>query len=191
MTSRDDLLDAMRRLALAKGFPATSVDEICERAGVSKGSFYHHFSSKNELGVAALEAYFGDVVAAFTQGPWTEVEDPVVRLAAFMSHAGEVCVGPVMANGCLIGSFALDLAESWPEVRASLSTMFAAVRDFVAGVVAAAADHRGRAIDSAAFGDQFITVIEGSIVLAKARADPTVPQRQMALLGQHLELLLA
>ena len=40
---RGALVAAMRRVALSKGFAATTVDEICERAGVTKGSFYHHF----------------------------------------------------------------------------------------------------------------------------------------------------
>ena len=181
----------MRRVALTKGFPATTVDEICELAGVTKGSFYHHFASKDDLGVAALESYFQDVVAAFSQGEWTAIEDPVARLHAFVAHGGDVCVGPVMAYGCLIGSYALDLSTSWPDLRERLSTMFAALRDFVANLVREAAAARGVAIDAEAFGDQFLTVIEGSIVLAKAHAEPTMPKRQMALLGQHLELLLA
>ena len=180
----------MRRLALAKGFPAATVDEICETAGVTKGSFYHHFEGKDDLGAAALESYFSDVVGAFTGGVWTEVEDPVDRLQAFMAHAAEVCTGPVMTYGCLIGSFALDLAESSPQLRERLSTMFAALRDFVAGVVAAAAQDRGRAVDAGLYGDQFLAIVEGSIVLAKAHADPDVPRRGLGLLAEHLDLLL-
>ena len=49
---RTALIDATRRLALLKGFPASTVDEICELAGVTKGSFYHHFESKEALGNA-------------------------------------------------------------------------------------------------------------------------------------------
>jgi TetR/AcrR family transcriptional repressor of nem operon len=181
----------MRRLALAKGFPAATVDEICEMAGVTKGSFYHHFASKEELGVAALEAYFTDVVATFGAGDWAQIEDPVLRLHAFIAHAAEVCTGEVMRYGCLIGSFALDLAESWPDLRERLSSMFGDLRDVVAGLVADAARERGRTVDASRFGDQFLAVLEGSIVLAKAHNDPSAPQRGLVLLGEHLDLLLA
>jgi TetR/AcrR family transcriptional regulator, transcriptional repressor for nem operon len=187
---RDSLIDAMRRLALSKGFPGTTVDEICEMAGVTKGSFYHHFDSKDDLGTAALEAYFADVVAAFGGGPWVHVTDPVMRLRAFMANAIEVCTGPVMTYGCLIGSYALDLAESSPQLRGRLSEMFGALRDVVAGLITEAAQHQGRKVDAQAFGDQFLAVLEGSIVLAKAHADPSVPRRGLALLGEHLDLLL-
>ncbi len=180
----------MRRVALSKGFPATTVEEICELAGVTKGSFYHHFQGKDDLGVAALEAYFADVVAAFGDGEWSHVEDPVARLQAFMAHAAAICTGPVMISGCLIGSFSLDMAESSPDLRARLSTMFAALRDVVAGLVTDAAESRGRVLDAGLFGDQFLAVLEGSIVLAKAHADPGVPRRGLQLLAQHLDLLL-
>lgn len=180
----------MRRVALSKGFPATTVDEICHVAGVTKGSFYHHFASKEELGVAALEGYFDDVVAAFTTGAWTEVEDPVLRLQAFVAHAAEVSTGPVMTYGCLIGSFALDLAESSPDIRLRLAEMFTAIRSFVAGVVTDAAAHRGREVNAEGLGDQFLAVVEGSIVLAKAHADPSAPHRGLTLFGQHLDLIL-
>ena len=187
---RAALVDAMRRVALAKGFPATTVDEICQVAGVTKGSFYHHFASKEELGIAALEGYFADVVSAFSTGEWTLVEDPVLRLRAFVAHAADVCTGPLMTYGCLVGSFALDLAESSPEIRERLAEMFTTLRLFVAGLVEQAASQRGRHLDAGRLGDQFLAVVEGSIVLAKAHADPSVPRRGLGLFGEHLDLLL-
>lgn len=190
-THRTALVDAMRQLALSKGFPATTVDEICERAGVTKGSFYHHFGAKDDLGLAALQAYFDDLVAAFTGGDWPQAEDPVTRLRQFVAHAADVCTGPVMANGCLMGSFTLDLAESSPQVRQHLSTMFGALRDLVAGLIADAAAHSGRQVDAPSLADHFIAVAEGSILLGKAHADPAIPRRGMEHLGAHLDLLLA
>lgn len=182
----------MRRIALSKGFPAATVDEVCEMAGVTKGSFYHHFASKDELGLAAVESYFDDVVATFGSGDWTGVDDPVARLRAFIAHAADVCIGPVMVYGCLIGSMTLDMAESAPELRERLSQMFAALRDVVAGLVAGAAVATDRAaeVDPAQFGDQFLAILEGSIILAKAHGDTMVPRRGLVLLGDHLDLLL-
>lgn len=190
-THRTALVDAMRQLALSKGFPATTVDEICERAGVTKGSFYHHFGAKDDLGLAALQAYFDDLVAAFSGGTWPQAEDPVVRLRQFVAHAADVCTGPVMANGCLMGSFTLDLAESSPEVRKHLSTMFGAFRDMVAGLITEAAEHSGRSLDAASLADHFVAIAEGSVLLAKAHADPAIPRRSVEHFGAYLELLLA
>ncbi|MEL7207989.1 MAG: TetR/AcrR family transcriptional regulator [Actinomycetota bacterium] len=179
----------MRTLSLAKGFPATTVDEVCAQAAVSKGSFYHHFATKEEMGAAALDRYFGDLVEALTTGPFTDVVDPVDRLHAFVEHAGVVCSGPLLRNGCLLGSFALDLAESHPEIRSKLASQFDTLAAFVAGLIDDAAGAAGIEVPAAALARQFLAVIEGSIVLAKAFADPGQLTAGVGLFADHLRLL--
>ena len=51
--SKTKLLRAALRVIRAKGYAATTVDDICHQAGVTKGSFFHHFKSKDELALAA------------------------------------------------------------------------------------------------------------------------------------------
>ena len=52
-TARTKLLDAALRLIRTKGYAATAIDDLCHAAGVTKGAFFHHFRSKEELAVAA------------------------------------------------------------------------------------------------------------------------------------------
>ncbi len=51
--SKTKLLNAAMSVIRAKGYAATTVDDICHAANVTKGSFFHHFKSKDELGLAA------------------------------------------------------------------------------------------------------------------------------------------
>jgi TetR/AcrR family transcriptional repressor of nem operon len=55
--ARPKLLDAALSVIRTKGYSATSVDELCAAAGVTKGAFFHYFKSKDELGVAAEELW--------------------------------------------------------------------------------------------------------------------------------------
>ncbi|MGH2670894.1 MAG: TetR/AcrR family transcriptional regulator, partial [bacterium] len=55
--SKARLLDAAERLMLAKGFEATTVDEICGAAKLTKGGFFHYFHSKEDLGRQLLERF--------------------------------------------------------------------------------------------------------------------------------------
>ena len=82
---RRDLLEAAATLFLQQGFDATPVDEIVARAGMSKGLFYHYFSSKQELLAALREQFiqqFHDrVQSALEQAPHN---DWVARLACWI-----------------------------------------------------------------------------------------------------------
>lgn len=180
----------MRSLTLSKGFPATTVDEVCAEAEVSKGSFYHHFATKEDIGNAALDEYFGELVAALTSAPAPGDAEAIDRLRAFVEHAGVVCSGPLLTNGCMLGSFALDLAESHPEVRAKLSDQFTALADLVAGLITDAATEAGIQLPATRLAQQFLAIIEGSIVLAKAHADPQILGSGVALFADHIDLLL-
>ena len=66
-TARPDakakLLDAALSVIRIKGYSATTVDELCAAAGVTKGAFFHHFRSKDELGVAAAD-YWSETTGA-------------------------------------------------------------------------------------------------------------------------------
>ena len=188
--NRAKLIDAMRTLSLTKGFPATTVDEVCTEAQVSKGSFYHHFATKDDLGQAALDGFFDELVLALTTGPFAADEDPVERLRRFVTHAGVVCSGPLLTHGCMLGSFTLDLAESHPDMRDKLSQQFSTLASYVADLIRNAGDDAGVALPAEELAQQFLAVIEGSIVLAKAHADPNIVNSGLALFANHLDLLL-
>ena len=79
--ARDKLIDAAHATVRYKGFSATSVDEICVAAGVTKGAFFHHFASKEALAVAAAGAWT-DIAEQriFTLPDWVRIADPLDRL---------------------------------------------------------------------------------------------------------------
>ena len=69
-TSKGKLVQAARNLMLAQGYPITSVDDIIKAAGVSKGSFYHHFNSKEDLALTAMHEFLADGAALMMDGPF-------------------------------------------------------------------------------------------------------------------------
>jgi TetR/AcrR family transcriptional repressor of nem operon len=184
------LIRAMRDLALTKGLPATTVDEVCERAGVTKGSFYHHFVGKEEIAEAALQGHFDDLHTALTTGEWTTSTDPVHRWRAFVANAAEVCAGPVLADGCLLGLFSLELADQAPRVREQVTGMFDRLRAVARESIAQAAVAKDRQLDADAVAAQFMVVLEGASLIAKAHDDRTVASRAMVFFGAAVDHLL-
>ena len=82
--SKTKLLGATLNAVRAKGYAATTVDDICQAAGVTKGSFFHHFRSKDELAVTAAR-HWGETTEEFFAGaPYRRFADPLDRLLGYV-----------------------------------------------------------------------------------------------------------
>eukprot|EP01042_Synura_sphagnicola_P034642 gene34642-44415_t len=83
--ARTRLLEAARDVIRAKGFAATSVDDLCRAAAVTKGAFFHHFASKEALGVAAAEFWTQEVTPFFAAAPYHQPADALDRVLAYVA----------------------------------------------------------------------------------------------------------
>lgn len=171
-TAREKLIESATGLMLAKGFAAATVDEICAAAGASKGSFYHFFDSKESLGLATLDAVFTRMVERLRNGPHTDIEDPVEQAFAFLDHVDRVA-HELWGDGCLVGSFALDVGESSPAIRAEVSRLFSDLKRGLAEWFQPLCTGRGGSDGrcGAELAEHFVEILQGSIVLAKAHDD--------------------
>src|SRR4051812_41078530 len=82
--TRARLLDAARYLFWEKGYAATGMAEILERAQANSGSFYHFFSSKEALLLAVLEAYLEGLDPVVIQPAFLREHDPIKRIFAIL-----------------------------------------------------------------------------------------------------------
>ena len=174
---REKLVKAAYKLVLRKGLSATRVDEICREAGVTKGSFYHHFESKDDIASALLEDFFNKLAGALSEGGWTQVPAGRARLAALLDHSVEIAKGPLLRKGCIMGILTVDTAEVNHALRKDLGIRFNAVVDLVAPVFEAALKDSGvkpkaAKAESVSLSRQFVAVIEGGILLGKATSNP-------------------
>ncbi len=166
--TRSRLLDAGRSLMLARGYHATTIDEICAGAAVSKGSFYHFFPDKESYGLALLERFYREGVARVRTGRYATILDPRGRLDAFMEHVERIAPA-FWQHGCLMGAFATELAESNPTIHARVAALF---DELVAGVTPLFQAVVGDRAEGAAFAEEMLMMLEGSIILARAHGDP-------------------
>ena len=166
--TREKLLTSGHDLMLARGYSATSVDDVCADAGVSKGSFYHFFGSKEEFGLAVLEAFHRQGVHRVRAGDYVRMDDPVERLRGFFDHL-EAIAPEFWAEGCLLGTFAAELGETSPAIHARVAELF---DELVAGLtpvfLAVVRDEE----EAAALAEETLVVIEGAVVMARAHDDP-------------------
>ena len=189
--TKEKLLDAAQRLMLAKGFAATSVEEICDKAGLTKGSLFHYFDSKEELGKATLERFCQTMQGHMREASFHKEPDPRKRLYAYLDFMIATSKDPSMPNSCLLGNFSQELSETHPAIRSCCAEQFhtwskALKQDLDA---ARAKYLRRSSLDTGSLAEHVIAVMEGSLILAKAKQDRRVIERSLRHLKRYLESL--
>lgn len=127
MTSRDSrelLLQAGMELFLERGYSATGLQDILERAGVPKGSFYHYFGSKEEFGLAMLDRYATQALGVLEQhlsDDGDREKRPLLeRLRGYYEAQAEALTTCSCRQGCLMGSLGDELANVSEAIRAAI-----------------------------------------------------------------------
>jgi TetR/AcrR family transcriptional repressor of nem operon len=190
--SKERILAAAKELFLARGYAATTVDAICEKAELTKGSFYYSFDSKEDLGLAVLDWSLRRSVQMLASGPHVRITDPVEKAFGYLKHL-EKCSPDLWSAGCLLGSFALELADTNSRMQQAVAGMFQAVADnFAENLQPIAAECAGKHARAASeLADTLLGLVEGSIILAKAHRDPTRIPKVIRGFRRSLEILIA
>lgn len=160
---------AARTLMLRQGYSATTVDEICEAAGVTKGSFYHFFKTKEEMGLATVEDYYLEGSEKLLHGEFEEIPDPVERAFAFLDHTEELSRA-LWADGCLLGNMVVEMTEENPSIRAKVADLFDEVIRAFTEILRPLADPDG-GLSATDLAEQLLSIIEGTIIVGRAYGD--------------------
>jgi len=189
--ARTRLLDAAMHVIRAQGYAATSVDDICREAGLSKGAFFHHFESKDDLAVAAAGHFSEMAVRLFAGAPYRELADPLDRLRGYIDFRTAILEGPIAEFTCLLGTMVQEAYDTHPAIRRACDTYLGVnIADIAKDVAAAKAlyapDAEWSAESLAAYTQ---AVLQGAFILAKAKGGPAIARDCVAHLRRYIEQL--
>src|SRR6202789_751447 len=102
--SKTRLLNAALHVVRAKGYAASTVDDICAEAGVTKGSFFHHFKSKDDLALSATAHWDAMTEGFFAGASYHQPDDPLARLLGYIDFRSEILRGDLADYTCLLGT---------------------------------------------------------------------------------------
>jgi len=190
--ARAALLDAAVAIIRTQGLHATTVDRICEAAGVTKGAFFHHFASKEELAVAAAEHWSATTGALFAAAPYHDHADPADRVFAYLDFRASLIAGAPAEYTCLVGTMAQEAFDTSPSVReACAASIFGHAATLEADLAAAlAASAAAGDVSAASLARHTQTVLQGAFVLSKAANDPAVVFEAIHHLRRYLGCVL-
>lgn len=183
------IIDAARKLIYARSYADVGVAEICETAGVQKGSFYHFFPSKRDLTLAVLDAHS----AAFRQQIFEKAFAPDIPPLARVERFGKLYyefqkqlmreAGCVL--GCPVGNLANEMSSHDEIIRAKVSGIF---HGFQAALQAVLKEARKAgdlpAVNIEATAQAMLAYFEGVVMLAKTQNDPEVLRKLLPTMAQ-------
>jgi TetR/AcrR family transcriptional regulator, transcriptional repressor for nem operon len=184
-------LDAALHVIRAKGYSATRIEDICEAAGLTKGSFFHHFKSKEDLALEAARYWADTTSAFFSSAVYRTVADPVERLLAYVDFRKAILQGDLPDFTCLAGTMVQEVYGTHPEIREAcnkcISDHAATLQPDIEEAMRKRNIHSTWTAESLALYTQ--AAIQGAFVLAKAKHGSDVAIACMDHLRRYLELL--
>src|ERR1700686_3234356 len=189
--TKTKLLNTSLNVIRAKGYAATTVDDICHAAGVTKGSFFHHFKSKDDLALSAT-AWWGEMTESFfASAPYHQSEDPLERLLGYVDFRGEILRGDLPDYTCLLGTLVQETYATHPDIRAAcdkgMSTPLAIITRDIGYAKKLYAPRASWSAESVGYFIQ--AVLQGSFIFAKAKQSPKAVSESLEHLRRYLGTL--
>jgi TetR/AcrR family transcriptional repressor of nem operon len=189
--ARSKLLDAALSVIRTKGYSATSVDELCGAAGVTKGAFFHHFKSKNELAVAAADYWSEMTGALFADAPYHNHADALDRVLAYVAFRKALLTGGLPDFTCLVGTMVQETYETAPAIRKACGRCITGHAATLEADIEEAMRARSMTPEWTAKSLALHTqaVIQGAFILAKATGGAAIAADSIDHLHRYIELL--
>jgi TetR/AcrR family transcriptional repressor of nem operon len=189
--AREKLMDAVMELIHTGSYGSTTIDHICEKAGVKKGSFYYFFDSKSDLAIAAVEARFqedrklSDVIFSPAIPPLERIH----RMCQYLlERQGDLQKKHGKVLGCPLYSIGSEVSTEEPELCAKIQEIMVHHRKYLESTIRDAhAQGLIHAPDPAAKAEMVFAYYEGLLTHARIQNDLSVlsemEEGTMSLLG--------
>ena len=189
--SKTRILDAALQVFRSRGYAGSTIDDVCDEAQLTKGSFFHHFKTKEELALAAAQHFSDGADALFIHAPYTNIPDPRDRLLAYIDFRIAILEGELRDFTCLLGTLVQETYETHPAIRSACERHLTTHVDMLARDIAAAKARYAADADwtPESLGFHIQATLQGAFILAKAKNGADVAVQCLAHLRRYLEML--
>jgi TetR/AcrR family transcriptional regulator, transcriptional repressor for nem operon len=190
--SRTRLLSAAMHVIRRQGYAGATVDDICQAAALTKGSFFHHFKGKEDAALAAVQHWNEVTGALFAAAPYQQIADPRDRILAYIDFRMSLLEGELPEFTCLLGTLVQEAYATMPSLRMACEQGIAL---HAGTLVHDLAEAQARYAPGADWSPESLALytqasIQGAFILAKAAGSAQVAKDCIAHLRRYVGLLL-
>jgi TetR/AcrR family transcriptional regulator, transcriptional repressor for nem operon len=189
--SKTRFLNAAMHVIRVKGYTATRIEDVCAEAGLTKGSFFHHFKSKEDLALAAAEHWEEVTSDFFRSAPYRQLDDPLDRVLAYVDFRKEILRGELADFTCLMGTMVQEVYDTNPDIRdacnRSISSHAATIEADIAEAIQKYGVEGEWTAQSLALYTQ--ATLQGAFILAKAKSGSWIAVDCIDHLHRYIEML--
>jgi AcrR family transcriptional regulator len=179
-STRDHIVKAADELFYRQGYEHTSFAHIADAVGISRGNFYHHFKTKDEILGAVIAERLANTRAMLAQ--WESgSEHPSDRIRAFIN----ILIAnrkEIMRHGCPVGTLCAELAKLEHASQAAANELFALFRTWLGRQFTLL----GREADADALAMHVLAMSQGVATLANAFGDAAFVEREVERMDEWL-----
>ena len=192
--TREAILDTAQNLILRKGFSGTSLDEIIDGAGITKGGFFYHFNGRAELAKNLLIRYLGDddrILRGLIEKAQSYSDNPVERLLIFLKLYAEVADGMEDVHpGCLVATYTYESQQFDPEISEMVREGVESWKKHYLSLFQPAVESKSlrEPFTAEKLADMLNAILEGGIVLSKVSGSNRILVEQMLLYREILKI---
>jgi len=192
--TKEKILDAAEALVLDHGYGATSIDQILEKTGITKGAFFYHFKSKSELAQALVARYIkrdDELLYSLVDKAEKLSRDPLQQILIFIGLLIEVFEGIEQPPGCVVASFVYQFEEFNVDTKSAVIKGFDEWHLVLDEKFCMALDKYPARIEvqAATLVDTLLSVFEGGLIVARMVSDANVMVKQLTQYKNYIELL--
>ncbi|HXH64656.1 MAG TPA: TetR/AcrR family transcriptional regulator [Mariprofundaceae bacterium] len=177
--THERLLNTAVHLLWERSYQGTSVDELCRKAGIRKGSFYHFFRSKADLAAAAIDAAWRHTEQAVFAPIFGSDEGGMAQLERLIDRVDEIQGANLKSRGlylgCPFGNLGQEMANVDEAIRQAVQRVFARHCDYIEAALQRAGEDRDIPPgDMHRRAEQVFALFEGALLMAKVAKDPAL-----------------
>lgn len=167
--SRTKIINAAYEEIHRVGFQAASISNILKKTSLSKGALYHHFSNKNELGIAVINEVVERSVYEAWIAPLEEADDPIDALQQIIIAAGKQITAEDIVLGCPLSNLSQEMSNINEQFRDQLQNIYSKWMLSIENSIESGKQkgYVAQGVNGKQFATVFVATLEGCIALAK------------------------